>query len=471
MKKIIKLLLIGCGFFYIFKNNVKAKTFELEASPEQVTYMIEKGPHKFQLYFHLIRDRETKEYVYCLEPGVALSSEEYEELKEIEYSKLNLSEEIIDEITHIAYFGYNDTTHQNRNYYYAAQLLIWEKIIPEDWRIYYTNGLGKEEIKPYQMERQEIMKQIEEDQKQPSFANQTFSWLSNNPLLLKDTTNTLNHYQILDNKQLEVVKKDNVLEIKSTKEQEVTLEFVKNYEGKPLQFYYRADGQNTLMRGALTNKTFQIHLKPVETEVKITKIDEDGIALENVTFRLLKQNSTEMITEEKTDEFGRITFKNLDFGTYCLEEQNTPNDYIPLSEPVCFELSQSNPKLSLPITNQKKRSKLIIQKLDAENKNILEKVRFQVWYKDTCLIDDYTNEFGLLELDNLVNGEYKIIEIETLDGYQLEKEPLWITIDGTTPVITTTIYNRKLENVPNTLEQIENLTEQYIINEERKKKK
>ena len=137
MKKIIKLLLIGCGFFYIFKNNVKAKTFELEASPEQVTYMIEKGPHKFQLYFHLIRDRETKEYVYCLEPGIALSSEEYEELKEIEYSKLNLSEEIIDEITHIAYFGYNDTTHQNRNYYYAAQLLIWEKIIPEDWRIYY----------------------------------------------------------------------------------------------------------------------------------------------------------------------------------------------------------------------------------------------------------------------------------------------------------------------------------------------
>ena len=120
---------------------------------------------------------------------------------------------------------------------------------------------------------------------------------------------------------------------------------------------------------------------------------------------------------------------------------------------------------------EKKRSKLIIQKLDAENKNTLEKVRFQVWYKGTCLIDDYTNEFGLLELDNLVNGEYKIIEIETLDGYQLEKEPLWITIDGTTPVITTTIYNRKLENVPNTLEQIENLTEQYIINEERKKKK
>lgn len=471
IKKIIKLLLISSSAFLLFKNMVKAKNFELELSPEKVTYIIEKGVHKFQLYFYLVRDTENHELVYCLEPGVALSNEEYEALKEIEYTKLNLNQETIDYITKVAYFGYNQTNHLNRNYYYAAQLLIWQKIIPDDWSIYYTNGLGGNKINPYLNEQQEIEKLIEEDKQLPDFANQTFTWNKIDSLNLKDNTNTIDKYQIVKDENVNLIQDKNKLEIKVDNDQEVTIEFQKNYEGEPLQFYYHKDGQNVLKKGALPPQKFYLYLKPFETKVEIQKMDEENKVLPNIQFRLLNQNTKEEIAIYQTNDEGEILIKDLALGKYCLEEKNTPNDYYPLSKEVCFELSKEKTTLKIPIINHSKKTKLIIQKIDADTKESLSKVRFQIWSKDKCIFDGLTNELGILEIENLKNGEYKIIEIETIDGYLLEKEPRVVKIDGNNPTLFLTIENRKLEKVPNTIEHLPLDLLPIIDNEERKKKK
>lgn len=470
MKKIVKWLCIGGSLFLTFKTLVKAEKFELIPSEESVTYMIEKGTHKFQLYFYLVRDMKTQELVYCLEPGIALSNSEYEALKEIEYSKLNLTAEELDYITRVAYFGYNTTTHQSINYYYAAQLLIWQKIIPSDWRIYYTDGLGGSPINPYQNEQQIIETLMANDELLPDFANQTFSWNTTSPLILKDNTNTLANYQMINDDKVKITKKENILEINMDEPSDTTIELVKNYEGKPLQFFYREDGQNVLKRGALSPQKFNLYLKPFETKVELLKTDEEKKPLKDIPFRLLKKDTMEELGKYTTNDQGKIILKNLSLGKYCWEEISTPDDFLPPSKLTCFELTSSQYQLTIPIINERKKTQLIIQKIDATTKERLKKVRFQVWFQGNCIFDGTTDESGEVKIDNLINGEYQIIEIETLEGYYLEKEARVIKIDGKAPQIYLTIENRKIKKVPNTSENIPLNLFFNITYEERKKK-
>lgn len=472
MKKIIKYILIGCSAFLILKNITKAKNqFELEIDPNNWTYIIEKGPHKFQLYFHLVRDNETNELVYCLEPGVALSNEIYEELNEMEYEKLNLTEEEKNFITKIAYYGYNEQNHNHLNYYYAAQLLIWEKIIPEDWNIYFTDHLGGTPINPFTKEQQEILSLITEDEKLPSIANQTFEWLKTNSLNLIDTTNSLEGYQLVSQNKVEVKKEGNELQIKNPQGKEITLEFQKDYIGSPLKFYYRSDGQNVLKRGSLTPKKFQIYLHPYETEVEIHKINEYQNNIEGVEFQLYNKETHKLIKNLITNEQGLIKLSNIELGDYCLKEISTPKEYILNPKEICFNLSKEQKKITLEIENKQKKVNLILAKEDAETKEKLGGVRFQLWQKENCIFDGYTNEAGILEISNLTVGSYLLKEIETIDDYILEKEPKVIEITGEDQEIKITISNRKLTKVPNTLEQSNNISNNFIFYEERKQRK
>ena len=52
---------------------------------------------------------------------------------------------------------------------------------------------------------------------------------------------------------------------------------------------------------------------------------------------------------------------------------------------------------------------------------------------------------------------YKIVEIETLEDYELKKEPIYIELNGEKRQQTITISNKKIENVPNTEENTPNM--------------
>ncbi len=473
MKKGKKYLVFACFIFLLMKNITKAQNqFSLEKDPNGSTYMIIKGEHKWQLYFHLIRDNSSNDLLYCLEPGVALSEEAYEELNEWEYEKLNLDETDKNYITKVAYFGWNNKDHQDLNYYYAAQLLIWEKIIPEDWKIFFTDRLGGYAITPFEKEKEEILELIRNDEKIPSFANQTYEYLKSLPQVLIDHESSLKSYKMVPNDSVKLTINENKIHIEKVFEKEATLTFQKEYEGEPLKFYYRSDGQNVLKRGSLLPKSFQIHLKPYETEFEILKIDEEKKGISDVVFELSQKKDGEKIFLKNltTDENGKIKISNLELGDYCIREISAPKEYDINPKEQCFSLTKEEKKKSLTITNYWKKTKLILLKIDADTKETLKKVHFQVKKQDQILFDGFTNEQGIIVLENLTKGTYEILEIETIDGYKLEKEAKIIVIDGTEEEIKITIKNHKLTNVPNTKEQAS-----YNINpifyEERKKKK
>lgn len=458
MKKLIKYALLGLGLFLVHEKIALASSdFVLEEDPNHVTYKIEKPEKTVRLYFYLVKDKVTGELVYCLEPGVQLSDQTYEELEEWEFAKVHLTEEKKNEISKIAYYGYYYPGHNTLSYYYAAQLLIWEKIVPENWRIYYTEYLGGNEFKEaFAPERNEILRLLEQDEKRPSIAEKSFTWNSKEKLVLTDHNQKLSEYQITSKTNFEITKESNTLEIKGNGNLEETITFQKDYTGNPIKFYLREDGQNVMRTGRLASKTFSLHLSTYSLALEVHKSGENKEALAGVTFELsAKENIKDkngkviypknaLIETKTTPADGIVKFTNLYDGKYVLKETNAPLNYVLETKLFDITLNKQNPKQVIQVENKKKKQSLIIQKIDSETKNPLSQIHFKIYNEQAkCIFDGVTEENGMIKLDNLDLGKYKIVEIETQDGYELLKEPIWITLEGNETSKTVSVENTK----------------------------
>lgn len=479
MNKIIKYTLVGLGLFFLHQKCTFANSkFELEQDPNTLTYKIERTDKTVQLYFFIVKDKDTKEFVYCLEPGVALSNDIYEELEEWEYQKLHLSQEQKEYISKVAYYGYHYPGHNHIYYYYAAQLLIWEKIIPSDWKIYYTDFLGGNQVEWFQNERREILNLMKEDEILPSLAGKHFTWNKIEALNLTDEFGKLEEYYVKNSNSVTVKQDKNKLEITSQTNQKNTITFQKDYPGNPIKFYYREDGQNTMKKGKLTSKQFEITIMPYFLELEVQKQNEKELPISNVTFGLYSKQdiynakgdmiySKDTCIEKKTTTMdGKVLFSNLYEGEYYIKELEVPKEYEPKKEPIDVTIQKEKEKQTIKVTNKTKTQNLKIRKEDETTKELLAGVHFQIWKEDTCIWDGFTNEFGIIEIENLPVGDYKIVEIETIFGYEITKNPTFFQLDGEEKTYSIILTNRKIEKVPNTNEF--ELTKHMIYEKKRK---
>ena len=77
-----------------------------------------------------------------LEPFIALiDGDEYEEYSKDFLDDLNISEEVWEDISLIAYYGYMYDDHTEDYWYYITQMMIWRKVAPNA-QFYFTDTLG-----------------------------------------------------------------------------------------------------------------------------------------------------------------------------------------------------------------------------------------------------------------------------------------------------------------------------------------
>ena len=85
---------------------------------------------------------------------------------------------------------------------------------------------------------------------------------------------------------------------------------------------------------------------------------------------------------------------------------------------------------TLRIDLESKKSKLKLKKIDAETKQPLQGVKFDISYADGTKIGSYeTNENGEINLENLLKGTIKIVETKTDDMHILESNPIEVDLD------------------------------------------
>ena len=171
---------------------------------------------------------------------------------------------------------------------------------------------------------------------------------------------------------------------------------------------------------------------PTQTgDVFIQKIDADtGEAIANVSFDIFSdaacQNKVGSVT---TDANGCGTCAGLTVGTYYVVETSVPEPYI--LDTSVHEITVTKDGGSVTIENEKKKGKIAIKKVDADNNEPIGNVTFGIYTDSACLnlaCKVTTNANGTGTSIDLQEGTYYVKELEAPEIYMISDEVTEVTL-------------------------------------------
>ncbi len=161
------------------------------------------------------------------------------------------------------------------------------------------------------------------------------------------------------------------------------------------------------------------------------------------------------VAEQRTDENGSVSFKNLYLGKYYIQEIATLDNYVLDENKYEFELlyeDQYTPVIlyTKSILNILKTGGLEFTKTDFSESKTLPNTLIEIYTdKDELIFSGRTDKDGKIVIKRLPLGKYYILEKEAPEGYRIntEKMPFEIKEDG--EIVKTTM---KDEDITGTLE-------------------
>ena len=368
---------------------------------------------------------------YCLEPFTFFDeSKDYTST----VNPRNLSKAQIDKISKISHFGLGYKNHTTMKWYAITQLMIWQ-VADTSGDYYFTDGLNGPRINPYQSEINEINNLIKEYDKLPSFNNKTYTVVEGNNLIIEDTNKVLNSFK--SNNLTININKITLSNIKAG-EYNYTLTKQDNYYNKPLIFYQANGSQNLVNIGDLNDLKASFKVKAINTKIELTKVDSDtkttnprGEAILDGAIYKLYDDKDNLI-HTFTIENNKSILDNLNFGKYYLIEDAPGTGYTLDTNKYDINISENNPTVQLTLENKVIEKKIIIEKKYGDNNNLLKEksISFNILNNKNELIETViTDENGIIEI-TLPYGKYKIVQLNTTDGYS-KVDPFTIEVKDT----------------------------------------
>lgn len=168
-----------------------------------------------------------------------------------------------------------------------------------------------------------------------------------------------------------------------------------------------------------------------EKTLIVTKVDaEMGWYLPDAEFKLTSMDGSISKTGV-TGVDGRLTFTNLPFGTYQLEETKAPYGYDLPAEPVKTIVFDMNSPDTVEVTYEDHQQvDIILCKVDAATGKPLAGAEFELQDDDGNVVGRYiTDSTGTATTERLEPGVYHAYEIKAPEGYALDPTPQWVKID------------------------------------------
>lgn len=375
------------------------------------------------------------DYVYCLEPFVKVNNNSlYNKYTDNFAKNLGLIDSLWEKINLISYYGYQykDDTHNHIDpkWYYITQMLIWQNASPKA-RFYFTDTFkGNVNSTLFANEIKEIYNLVNNHYKIPEFdvpdtyIGDTLSIIDRNGVLKK----------FAGSKNVKI--NGNILTIKiSDLSNKFTLK--KGTNNKAFIFV-SSDSQNVLKGKMDVPVIANYDIKGLELKgnIKIKKygeaIDGDKTSLEGVLFALFDENKN-YIKETTTDKDGKAIFNNLSKGKYFIKEVSNGGKFV-LDDnyyEVTLKVNENNRIIDvfLELENKLKRGNLKIKKIDFDTKIPIKDTEFIIMKDEKIIYQGRTNVDGIIELNDLVYGIYKIKEVMASDGYILNEMIYEVKID------------------------------------------
>lgn len=174
---------------------------------------------------------------YCVEPH-AVVTDVNNAYTAHDWSATNYSTDTIIRLEAIVHFGYGYGNHTSYKWYLATQKLIWETL-DSKLTINFTVG---EKGSPYSVssEVNEINNLVNQFLKKPSFAGQTIKGKANDTIVLTDTNNVLQNWELTSTGDYKASISGNKLTIVSDKAQNINLAFSRKGLGTTPSIIYTA---------------------------------------------------------------------------------------------------------------------------------------------------------------------------------------------------------------------------------------
>jgi len=184
---------------------------------------------------------------------------------------------------------------------------------------------------------------------------------------------------------------------------------------------------------------------PAKAQILVQKVDgETGEAVAGATYAVfaaadiytldgtLRAAKDDVVAILVTDADGRALSDELYLGTYRVKEIATPDGYAINLASYLVELSYIDQLTEINIIGvdaEDTPTTVRILKLDEMTREPLCGVTFAIEDEEGDIAYVTTGEDGYATYPYLLQGDYLIYEVETLDGYILSDEAIWVSVD------------------------------------------
>lgn len=381
--------------------------------------------------FEYFKRDEDNKIAYCIEPGIPLDSNQYigyQNLSNEELAKaVNISPEVLEELSLYSYFGYNYPGHQKASWFVAAQSLMWEKLGKEfnfTSKNYSPNPFLYVIDTPREIKKNQdfIKNMVNLYHSKPELDGQTYHIMLGETKTIVDLISDCK----LEITNDEVFKNGSVLTITPTSvgKKTVTLRKDFNYGGDNEEFmvYHNPNGQDLMLNGIL---------KPVKSS--FSYIVDTGTIILNKQDKENKKELKDSIYELYKDETfvkdiiinGSTTIDGLSIGKYYLKEKKAPVGYELDNNKYNFEIKDNKP-INITLEDNLIKANINIHK-SYLYKNIKELPEENI----TFVIINKNNEDDIKTLKTDKNGnikvtleygEYILRQSNTTKGYEKSKD-------------------------------------------------
>lgn len=406
---------------------------------------------------------------YCIEPGVvADKGSYYSSTTNIGDTKLNGVN--TKKLSLIGYYGYGYKGHEAKEYYMAAQELIWREMGVEN--VWWTDSKEGGNILNINSYKDKIINLINRYEVNPLFDFKD-KYIVGDEVTLEDKNNVLNGYEVSGNNYVTI--NENKIQIK-VKEGDNSFVLKRKQNGKFTKFYYK-DGYQTIGSFEFPydyEKNYDINY--TYGKIIVNKLDADTkskvplskyASLEKATYGLYDFNDN-LIMSSKTDKDGNAVFDKLPKGNYIVKELIPSKGYT-VSKTIIKTFLSTN-QLTITTTSYEDiiKNKIVITKVldDEDNKICIpeEGILFHVYDSfDNLVAEAITDENGKITLD-LPYGRYILKQISTLEGIDKVKDRvIEVTEDGINQDIVLVNHKLKEDTPIKTLPNTGNNNILYII--------
>lgn len=389
---------------------------------------------------------------YCIEPGITASKGSYySSTYDINDTKIAGSN--IKKLSLIGYYGYGYGNHNAKEYYMAAQELIWrEQGVQNVWWTDAKYGGNTINIDAY---KNEILSLVNKYEVAPEF-NFKKTYVIGDQVIIDDSNKILNEYEVANNQN--VAKDGNKIKINiNSKNNVFTLK--RNTNNKRTVFYYKEGFQTigTFEYAYDYEKSYnvvgeygRIELEKLDSETKNNNSISKYALLENAVYALYDSDNN-IIEKKKTNKDGILEFTNLKKGTYKIKELVPSLGYKLNDEVIDVLIDSDDYNIKVKSYEEIIKNKITINKILDDN-NICTKeanILFRLYDADNNLIsENYTNSDGIINLE-LIYGKYTLKQITSPDNVDKVSDVI-INVDENSDDRVITLVNHKIEKLPNT---------------------